>query len=815
MKNCDIALKAFIDFKKIFDELKKTDLSESDTRSKILDKIFIEILNWQENDITREGHVKEVGYYDYLIHLPNFQFVVEAKKSFEDFKLPITARHSKLVTLQKGNKEVIQQIREYLIGKNLMFGIITNGHQFLIGKFVNTDGTDWAENELLIFNSLDDIEKRFIEFYNTISREALLENGIFPTSISPIFAKTILESLHVREQRLNRNIFSAPLQPLIQRFFSELIYDDENIDFDFLEQCYVKNEDIDKYRNELNIIINDEAPSFDERIIKVRNTNNTIKQLKENINAGIGDLPDPILIIGGKGVGKTTFLTYFLKSILDTEKNKNRLVIYLDLKNYTEQQISDTKKLYKEIIEKINNRYPELNLTKLNILEKVYQKEIKERIDGTWSFIGEEKLLSAKKAEFIESKIEDYISHLNKICEYLIRICRKRLCIIFDNGDQLKDKCQRDIYLLAQSLHNTTKTIVIIALREGYFYKLKNNPPFDAFRTTVFHISAPPYSEVIRRRIKYLIDNYEFTDIKDPESVVSYRSKTLKLLFNNFYYTLFENNNLEIIKYLEQTSYPNIRLGLDKLIEFMISANTAIHQYVISEKYNIPIWEFTKSVALGSRLYYHHRESKIYNLFYPSSRNNNHFTKLRLLLFLKYNLNYEQKYIVVENILDIFYKAGYPFKIILSELEELFKYRMIEEENYSSDIDSSNQIDNRMNIRLTNSGYYYLEFIGNFDYMELVLQDSPIYDEKYYTRLLGCFPYADDDGKRDLRKRHQSVKIFIEYLTQQELNEKKNLLTIGAGKVFNINIMQDLLSYSLNEGLNRVDRAIKKHEYYH
>ena len=55
-------------------------LSESDTRSKIIDPTFTKCLNWQETDFFREEH-SDTGYVDYLFKIGKKNaFVVEAKK---------------------------------------------------------------------------------------------------------------------------------------------------------------------------------------------------------------------------------------------------------------------------------------------------------------------------------------------------------------------------------------------------------------------------------------------------------------------------------------------------------------------------------------------------------------------------------------------------------------------------------------------------------------------------------------------------------------------------------------------------------------
>ncbi len=68
-KTCDEALKCFSELvSQTWDGL-----SESDTRSKIIDKIFLECLNWKENDIEREKHSVE-GYSDYIFRVKSIYY---------------------------------------------------------------------------------------------------------------------------------------------------------------------------------------------------------------------------------------------------------------------------------------------------------------------------------------------------------------------------------------------------------------------------------------------------------------------------------------------------------------------------------------------------------------------------------------------------------------------------------------------------------------------------------------------------------------------------------------------------------------------
>lgn len=76
---------------------------------------------------------------------------------------------------------------------------------------------------VLIFHDINDIQNRFIEFYENLSKFALINNGGFKYDYIPIDseAKTILSSLLNRD-KVDRNNLSSKISPLIDRFFENI-----------------------------------------------------------------------------------------------------------------------------------------------------------------------------------------------------------------------------------------------------------------------------------------------------------------------------------------------------------------------------------------------------------------------------------------------------------------------------------------------------------------------------------------------------------------------------------------------------------------
>ncbi|MDN3674349.1 ATP-binding protein [Flavobacterium branchiarum] len=817
MNEYDKSFQNLLEFEKSYDEFKKMDLSETDTRSKILDKMLIDVLGWTEYDIEREGWIR-VGYFDYEINTSSFQYVIEAKKNFVEFKLPEKGNEVNIKSIYAGNKEVIDQIRSYVVERSLSFGVITNGTQFIVGQFANTLGIDWKNQKCIFFKDLDDIKRNFDKFYDLLHRQSICRYGKIKINKTSNIGKTIVKDFPLKRKKVElvRNQISKQLVPIINQVFVE-IYNTESLEGKkILTKCYVQNKDVKKYNSELGYIFSDEPPTFDSRIVPVQNTENTQNQIKEQIFNDVGFLPDPIILIGTAGAGKTTFIKYFTEVLLNNKNKSNRPFIYIDFRLFTSQIVRDTKFIYNSIIEQIENEYPELNLTKYNILKIIYKNEIDKKKQGTWSYLlNDEDKLNEAISKLIDENQSDSLKHLMKISEYLLHTCRKRMCIVFDNADQLDDADQKEVFLLGNSINRSLKSIVIISLREGYFYKWKNKPPFNAYQSIVYHITAPPYSDVIEKRIKYVMTQFNFQELslRAENKLVTFQNGSLEHLFKNLYETLFNSKNSDVMEFLEETSYPNTRLGLEIFKSFLLSGHSKITEYMsfaygIGE--GIPIWEFFKSIALDSNFYYETNKSKIVNLFYPSKSNRNHFTKIRILNLLHLKLKNSSKrkeYFLISEITNEFIKAGYTIDIIEEELQELFDYKLISTSEYSEDIEEETTIDLNSMISITSTGVYYLKsLIGRFHYIDLILQDTPIYDDDFYNDLAKVFPDSEENGNRNLSQRKLSVEKFVDYLSSQELNDKKFLANFEdkeimfnvSGKIFN----------SLKKDIEKIQKVI-------
>ena len=823
----------FDDFVENFGKYKSVDLSESDTRSKLIDTVLIDILGWDESDIIREGHV-DSGYFDYKISIAGFTLIVEAKKQFNDFVLPNQNRRKcKINAIYSSNQEVIDQIRHYLDDCGCDIGVITNGKQFVVAKFFNTNGIPWKQNNCIIYNGVEDIVNNYIEFWNTLSKESVINNcgikQLFDVELS--FSKTVLSSILEKDNEIVRNDLSAKIAPFIDKAFGDIFNsNEEDDDVEFIKECYVENKEVIKNKRELKGLFRDTPPKLNE-VVKAVNTDSISRQITNEIESfpsqsSNSATPKPIIIIGSRGAGKTTFLNFLFKNESDENSMRDNPYLFVNLMKYYRGTDSvDFEIIYKELLIQFSEKYPYFNINSLEVLERIYIREINQNKKGVWRYCFENNQDDYQKelALFFKDKMSNSQEHFMAINKYLTREIHKRIVVIFDNADQLSDKIQEQVYLNACSLNTQARFGVIISLREGYYYNWRNRPPFNAFICNAYHIAAPDYGQVLQKRLNYLVKNIQFSknhSFTGPVGNKQYMLNEDKIeeFFTGIEGSLFGERNAPILDFLRHMSFPNIREGLNLFKTFLVSGYTDVSEYVLRVLFNkgdrlitIPIHEFVKTIALENKLYYNHRSSKIQNILYPSSPNSDYFVKYYLLKVLDEQLSFEgniNKFIGYSELLKSFKDYGYREDVINKELESLLTDNFIETDKVLSDIRWNCLPEETFSITITAKGHYYItELMNRFYYIELILQDTPLFEKEVYENLVQRFPIPEkSNGKKDMRVRIDVVQIFIDYLKKIESKSNNALLQTKYGK-----LVDNMLIGGLKNDFNRLSSFADNH----
>jgi hypothetical protein len=735
-------------------------LSETDTRVKIIDAVFKECLGWSEEDITREEHADN-GFVDYVFHPGgNRIFVLEAKNNGSSFEVPLNLdlRNYKIngsIKTEKDLEKAMEQAHEYCADTGIRFAVVSNGSQYVIFEGLRLYAP-WKDGKCAVFTSFKDIVENFNLFWNILSKPSVLEGSLKKYLIEKPELKKFTrpsELIHVGDSSQPRNdLYNRYLQPFAEYFLAD-ITDEGKIDL--LRECYVPQKSHSIAEDSLR-------PYFLERIKYLRERFHVQPFVESEKEAGrFGDAVELaekyieehtppgrfILLMGGVGAGKTTFLYHFFRVVLE---DRERLIwLYVDSGKAPIDADKVEGYVFSELISDFYRKYSEA-------LKAVIQKNDLTSLQATYKDV------------------------VNLVA--VLGMNGFSPVIVIDNIDQqqvVSDRWQEQTILEAERLSKALRAVVILSLREQTFFRSSLRGVLDAYTVQRFNVPPPPFHLVVERRLDKLIELLEsnpgelarMTGIEAPSQGDRIRlANFLKIVRESVGYR--GPAHKAISNFITSVSKGNMRVGLECLNGFLSSGNTKVDEmlngYMNTGSYTIPYWAFLKSVSLGDRRYYSGDASRVMNLFELNTNyTDSHFLNLRILKYINDRWTVETEFgrgfVDVDSIKIEAEKVGCSLLAINYSLSKLSQFKLIETENGEIAPGEANFV------KATPTGDYYLhELVKRFSYLDLVWQDTPIADLELVRML------RNGINSTDVEYRLERVELFLDYLAKQEILEFSN-----------------------------------------
>jgi hypothetical protein len=743
-------------------------LRESDTRAKMIDPIFKECLGWKEEDIRRETSVHK-GFIDYSFSTGKvLRFILEAKNEGETFEIPksLASRYYKIrgtISTDPKIKAAIEQARDYCTNAGSTHGVVSNGRQYIIFEAFR-HGSDWRDGRCVVFRSLEDVKQNFTLFWNILGREAVAA-GSLRTRVSqeesPLEFTVPRQELHAEDSALARNDLGPTLQPFINYIFGDLT---DQSQLDVLKKCYVAQ----KQFADADVQIGrqfDHPPAFATKYGVQRVFESTVGtgsfqtyyEKCEELLRSTSRRGYLTILMGGIGCGKTTFIHHFYNFVV--RDRQETVWFYVDFSKAPPESKEIEGYIYKSVFQDFENRYRDK-----------YGK-LKQELTN----IGVQSSDPGRKDLVV---LLSLLMHSGCI-----------LSLVLDNADQhsyVSPEYQERVLLIARNLTDSLKTITILTLREESFFKSTMSGVLDAFVAPVFHVSSPPFEELIRHRIDYVL---ELLKKPDPEieaatgSPISLESKrdTLLIFFEIIKNSLRRSRVVgkDILEFLDEISGGDMRVALHFFRTFLTSGNTDLNEMLEIELrerrdggigYQLPFHHVIRSIILENSRLYSSGRSRIMNLFSVNPQyTNSHFIHLAILNYLRNRLAYDTRhgrgYVEIDRIMNEAEELSINEAAMSDSIKKMAAFGLVQFENQSKE-----GYDRATYVRITNMGTYYLgKLIHTFPYLDLVWMDTPISDASTVKFLLQyvveLVPYKTPQYLEDKFAR---TELFLNYLDEME-----------------------------------------------
>jgi hypothetical protein len=757
-----------------YGQLTLFDANEAETRLKVIDETIFNVLGWEKEDVRVEERVSEDGntsFADYVVRTASTAILIEAKKAKAAFSLPSNRMKLRLGgVLSEGEVgEAIRQARDYCRSKSIPFAAVTNGSAWIIFPAIRTDQVSFDDSEARIFRDLDDVARRFVDFWELLSRERTLEGNLehelLGRKLADLTPLSLRQILPEPGYRLGRNALYEHLEPAIS-----LALTDEALlgDAEALRRCYVKTSERVKYDNRLQVHLHDRMPALGHKTVRVRarsHEGRAERRISEVKKSGPKKF---IVLLGPVGAGKTTFLHYTRKVSAAAAINTRVMWFLIDFKKAT--QSDDPREfILKELLKQIE----EDSEFQLGDWNRSISPAYRERIDALRR--GALFLLAKADPKGFDLAIAHEIQRDREAVEPYVEAILQRAAgtwpgfLVIDNVDQLDDlDIQEQIFTEAQALARRAGLNVIMSLRESTFIRHRERPVFDAFEFDSFYVDPPNVLPVLAHRFTFARKVLENVAVNlQTEHGMTVRVPDLGVFFDIVARSLLDDETGLLI---EALAGGNIRRGLALVREFLASGHTnadhAIATYLTQGTYKFPRHEFFRGAILGSFRYYNDAVSLIPNLFdakfaAPS-------LQLLRLNITDYLVSRATRGLVdgvlVSDLVETCARVGVPQRDVLGVVQELGRRELCRSVDGLPIMLDSLIVPTRL------AAYATKQMCRDFAYADFCCVDSTILDPETLAQLreVTLEVEASHSPSDRVALRRARIEIFMDYLVRCE-----------------------------------------------
>jgi len=535
------------DISAIFERFGQTrilaEANEATTRSELIDEI-VRALGWTPGTYDREVPGASDEFLDYLFSIQDVPWlVVEAKKAGKTFSLDLTGRRQAgaqtvaLSTLfnRAGAtfRSCTEQAARYCQSRGVPFACVTNGYQWVFFRGLSRAARPWTTGKGLIFPSAQVILDSFSEFFSCLGRtphaghylSQYIDRSAVGEVPDPIRPADLIDCPRARDTDADR---IAALRMVEDYFLTEIFGDQRPM---MLEHCYVSPEVEAQFDSTIRRLLRDAAQPREDcselveggqreflREISTRDTNEGFK--------------DPVVVVGHLGSGKSTFLRRVIRELNADGISHGGFTALANLEGRGRggQVDSGREDAYvaARILESLGNSTAQVLTNRADLsdretvqgdpnsretLASLCHKELeRDRRVGEALWAADPVAWSRRQFEILTSLRDDPVVHLTRFIRHLrARFSRTDgskypVVIVLDNLDQATDEYQRCVYGLAQRLAVETQAIVVVSIRDDTYAEGRSPHGFLSSSPLqfVFHVKAPPFDHVLRKRVQYM-----------------------------------------------------------------------------------------------------------------------------------------------------------------------------------------------------------------------------------------------------------------------------------------------------------------------
>lgn len=757
-----------------------SDLTEADTRFRLIDRIIVECLGWTRDHIRLERSQGR-SYSDYELGTPR-KAIWEAKRESKTFDIP--AGYSKkiicdlpsLLKMEGELKEALVQVRNYCLDRGVEVAVATNGRQFVAFLASRRDGTPPLEGDCLLFDSLEKVKNNFTQFWQCLSPSGIAETKlsrllrIGEDNPPPSKPSSFISGYPQHRQPTD---LQASLRTVAELLLIDAVVAPE-VEQSFYEQCYCESGALSQSALvSRQFLLARYDALFDDDITKPAVKSVTAGPKKHNLTPEIvaeSISRRPIVLIGDVGVGKTSFLRH-LKYVSAFEEFRSAISIFIDLGS--EGALQSNLKIF--VLDSIKRQLLEnysLDVEEERFVKGVYSLDIQRFSKGVFGYLEKENPAEyrSRLAIVLDDKVKNLEGHLKNSVQHIVKGRKKQVVIVIDNADQREYEIQQEAFIIAQNLAKEWLSAVFVSVRPHTFHSSRSSGAFSAYVQRVFTISPPKIDEVILKRVRFALSMAEGRVRVENLQAIGFRLGSISVFFRILLNSIMQNSEIE--RFLSNITGGNVRSAIEIVSKYIgcsnVDTENIIRTYEQDPNYIIPIHEFWKPVILGDATYFDPNSSMVFNLFdVVTGDSNEHFLSSMIISFMNFDGVHRNADGSVKTLSIIAEMQNWGFASTSSEmlLRRMTNKKLIETPKRITFSEDKGKLFGDMpdTFRVSTIGAYHVKkMISELGYLEPMSFDTSVFDDDVKAVILNNV----QPGYSSLSDRLVRAEAFKGYLSR-------------------------------------------------
>ncbi|MGP4666747.1 type I restriction endonuclease [Agrobacterium pusense] len=571
--------------------------------------------------------------------------------------------------------------------------------------------------------------------------QALLNENILRQCLAAIELKTkpsrryrpkaMLGGAAISDEAMPRNSFGATLADDLRYVFQPESRDERAR---VVRKAYVNSGNRSRYLRPIDKIIRASVPASHSNARLIADLRKP-KEVMSAFGKPRKDLEHQVmLVIGGVGSGKSTFVDHIEEVALDADLKAKTLWVHINMNNAPGSADEIYQWLRLEIINGAKNSHHETDFSELETLKALYSVEINAFNRGRGKLYSGEKY-DEKLAEEIEKLEADIHKTAVCYCRYLGGEKGKLVIIVLDNCDKRTRDEQLLMFQAAQWLKTTFKSLVILPLREETYDHHQNEPPLDtALKDLVFRIEPPDFHEVLVKRVQMALDETSANQPKTfryslPNSMhVDYAATEQARYLTAIVASIFVNDRT-VSRLLMGLAGRNIRRAFELFLEICNSGHIPESEIVrittSSGNHSIPLHIIMRVLLRRNKRFFSSKDAYVKNIvqseIFPFAAMG--FSRVLILNWLKARISKLgptklDGYFRVADLVADLGKLGLEQDISLREIEFLIAANCVLTEDFRPEI----TIDTL--IKISPAGVVHLDLLTDANYWAAISEEA-------------------------------------------------------------------------------------------